>query len=105
MDSPSSYSSSISDARPRGILKKSSSVDLYSNSRQRSSSDASKKSAAFDDVARDIVTGDEVPQSPRPGAIFRSRHRWYRQEAGRALLMTRIDGMFDDVVRRIDVGA
>ncbi|KAI1347066.1 hypothetical protein F5Y01DRAFT_257368 [Xylaria sp. FL0043] len=88
-------------SRPKGILKQPSGLDLHT--RPRSLSAASKKSAAFDDVARDIVTGAEVPQSPIPSSEYRAFHKEYRQEAGRALLLAKIDGMYDDVVRRLDV--
>ncbi|KAI0909567.1 hypothetical protein F4824DRAFT_56094 [Ustulina deusta] len=86
---------------PKGILKKPSGLDLHT--RPRSLSTASKKSAVFDDVARDIVTGAEVPQSPTHSSEYRAFHKEYRQEAGRALLLAKIDGMYDDVVRRLEV--
>ncbi|KAI0965586.1 hypothetical protein F4678DRAFT_331495 [Xylaria arbuscula] len=88
-------------SRPKGILKQPSGLDLYM--RPRSLSTASKKSAAFDDVARDIVTGAEVPQSPIHSSEYRAFHKEYRQEAGRALLLAKIDGIYDDVVRRLEV--
>jgi hypothetical protein len=87
--------------RPKGILKKPSGIDLQT--RSRSLSTASKKSTAFDDVARDIITGAEVPQSPIHSSEYRAFHKEYRQEAGRALLLAKIDGMYDDVVRRLEV--
>ncbi|KAI0458910.1 hypothetical protein F5B21DRAFT_371707 [Xylaria acuta] len=87
-------------SRPKGILKKPSGLDLQM--RPRSLSSASKKSTAFDDVARDIVTGAEVPQSPIHSSEYRAFHKEYRQEVGRALLLAKIDGMYDDVVRRLD---
>ncbi|KAI3325747.1 hypothetical protein HD806DRAFT_533411 [Xylariaceae sp. AK1471] len=90
---------SSSPPRPKGILKKPSGIDLQT--RPRSLSSASKKSTAFDDVARDIVTGAEVPQSPIHSSEYRAFHKEYRQEAGRALLLAKIDGMYDDVVRRL----
>ncbi len=34
---------------------------------------------------------------------YRAFHKEYRQEAGRALLLAKIDGMYDDVVRRLEV--
>ncbi|GAW26139.1 hypothetical protein SAMD00023353_2200830 [Rosellinia necatrix] len=88
-------------SRPKGILKKPSTLDLHM--RPRSFSEVSKKSTAFDDIARDIVTGAEVPQSPVPSSEYRAFHKEYRQEAGRALLLAKIDGMYDDVVRRLDI--
>lgn len=88
-------------SRPKGILKKPSGLDLQM--RPRSLSSASKKSTAFDDVARDIVTGQEVPQSPIHSSEYRAFHKEYRQEAGRALLLAKIDGMYDDVIRRLEV--
>ncbi|KAI0394418.1 hypothetical protein F5Y17DRAFT_457911 [Xylariaceae sp. FL0594] len=88
-------------SRPKSILKRPSGTDLQT--RSRSSSTASKKSAAFDDVARDIVTGDEVPQSPIHSSKYRAFHKEYRQEAGKALLLAKIDDMFDDVLRRLEV--
>lgn len=88
-------------SRPKGILKRPSGLDLYT--RPRSLSEVSKKSAVFDDVARDIVTGAEVPQSGIPSSEYRACHKEYRQEAGRALLLAKIDGIYDDVVRRLDI--
>ncbi|KAI1161986.1 hypothetical protein F5B18DRAFT_414374 [Nemania serpens] len=88
-------------SRPKGILKKPSGLDLYM--RPRSLSSSSKKSTAFDDVARDIVTGAEVPQSPVPSSEYRAFHKEYRQEAGRALLLAKIDGIYDEIVRRLEV--
>ncbi|KAI8631454.1 hypothetical protein F5Y19DRAFT_396647 [Xylariaceae sp. FL1651] len=93
--------SSSPPSGPKGILKRPSGLDLQT--RCRSLSSASKKSTAFDDVARDIVTGAEVPQSPTPSSEYRAFHRGYRQEAGKALLLAKVDGMYDDVVRRLEV--
>ncbi|KAI2634650.1 hypothetical protein GGS21DRAFT_113617 [Xylaria nigripes] len=87
--------------RPKGILKKPSTIDLHM--RPRSLSSSSKKSTAFDDVARDIVTGAEVPQSPLHSSEYRAFHKEYRQEAGRALLLAKVDGMYDDLIRRLEV--
>ncbi|KAI1264630.1 hypothetical protein F5Y18DRAFT_427765 [Xylariaceae sp. FL1019] len=78
-----------------GILKKPSNQSLCGRPRS--------KSAVFDDVARDIVTGKEVPQSPIPSSDYRAFHKGYRQEAGMALLLAKVDVMYDDVVRRLDV--
>ncbi|KAI0205958.1 hypothetical protein F4808DRAFT_455454 [Astrocystis sublimbata] len=88
-------------SRPKSILKKPSGLDLQR--RPRSFSSASRKSAAFDDVARDIETGAEVPQSPVHSSEYRAVHKEYRQEVGRALLLARIDGIYDDVIRRLEV--
>ncbi|KAI1433769.1 hypothetical protein GGR50DRAFT_462506 [Xylaria sp. CBS 124048] len=93
--------SSSPPSRPKGILKKPSDLDLHM--RPRSMSSSSKKSTAFDDIARDIVTGAEVPQSPLHSSQYRAFHKGYRQEAGKALLLAKIDGMYDDVVRRLAV--
>ncbi|KAI1344414.1 hypothetical protein F5Y15DRAFT_411255 [Xylariaceae sp. FL0016] len=87
----------------KGILKKPSTPDLYTRSRRFSTT--SKKSTAFDDVARDIQTGHEVPRTPVCGTAYRAKHKWYRQEAGKALLLQRVDGMYEDVVRRVAVRA
>ncbi|KAI1822457.1 hypothetical protein F4861DRAFT_388068 [Xylaria intraflava] len=88
-------------SRPKGILKKPSCLDLHM--RPRSLSSSSKKSTAFDDIARDIVTGAEVPQSPLHSSEYRAFHKEYRQEAGRALLLAKVDGMYDDIIRRLEV--
>ncbi|KAI1815092.1 hypothetical protein GGS20DRAFT_584785 [Poronia punctata] len=93
--------SSSPPCRPKSILKRPSGFDLQT--RSRSLSTTSKKSAAFDDVARDIVTGAEVPHTPIHSSEYRAFHKEYRQEAGRALLLAKIDGMYDDVVRRLEV--
>ncbi|KAI0023343.1 hypothetical protein F4780DRAFT_776769 [Xylariomycetidae sp. FL0641] len=76
-------------SRPKSILKKPSSVDLRSSVPPLSP--PSKKSTAFDHVARDMVTGDAVPRTPSTGSQYRARHKWYRQEAGKALLMAKVD--------------
>ncbi|KAI0150512.1 hypothetical protein GGR57DRAFT_504172 [Xylariaceae sp. FL1272] len=80
---------------PKGILKKPSNLSLRGRPRS--------KSAAIDNVARDIVTGKAVPQSPIPSSQYRAFHKGYRQEEGMALLLAKVDGMYDDVVRRLEV--
>ncbi|KAI0595993.1 hypothetical protein F4775DRAFT_604338 [Biscogniauxia sp. FL1348] len=107
-----------SQTQPKGILKRRSSLDLRLRGRSSSawstssssssySSSASsatsiKKTAAFVDVARDIMTGDEVPQSPMSGSEYRAWHKGYRQETGRALLLARVDSMYEDLLRRVE---
>ncbi|KAI5919370.1 hypothetical protein F4810DRAFT_509996 [Camillea tinctor] len=107
-----------SQTQPKGILKRRSSLDLRLRGRSSSSwstssssssysSSASsgasiKKTTAFDDIARDIMTGDEVPQSHMSGSEYRAWHKGYRQETGRALLLARIDSMYDDLLKRVE---
>ncbi|KAI1634294.1 hypothetical protein F4809DRAFT_534566 [Biscogniauxia mediterranea] len=109
-----------SQTQPKGILKRRSSLDLrlrgrsssawstsssssYSSSASSASSAAFiKKTAAFDDVARDIMTGDEVPQSPMSGSEYRAWHKGYRQETGRALLLAHVDSMYEDLLKRVE---
>ncbi|CAJ2509465.1 Uu.00g144910.m01.CDS01 [Anthostomella pinea] len=101
---------SVGPSRPRSILKKRSSVGLDVRTRSpspssppSSPSSIARKSAAFDEVARDIMTGAEVPQSPMSGREYRAWHKGYRQAVGKALLLARIEGMYEEVVRRVDV--
>ncbi|KAI1505062.1 hypothetical protein F5X99DRAFT_405333 [Biscogniauxia marginata] len=105
-----------SQPQPKGILKRSSSLDLRLRGRSSSSSSGSsssssysssssasvKKNTAFDNVARDIMTGDEVPRSPMSGSEYRAWHKGYRQETGRALLLAHVDSMYEDLMRRVE---
>ncbi|RYP86620.1 hypothetical protein DL769_000688 [Monosporascus sp. CRB-8-3] len=74
MDTLSSSSSPVIAAQPKSILKKSLKVQT------------SKKCAVVDGVARDIVTGEEVPQSVVDGASPRALEKRQRHEEGQALL-------------------
>ncbi|RYP20835.1 hypothetical protein DL765_002569 [Monosporascus sp. GIB2] len=74
MDALSSFSSVAVAAQSKSILKKSFKVQT------------SKKCAAVDGVARDIVTGEEVPQSAVDGASSRALERRQRHEEGQAFL-------------------
>ncbi|RYP91567.1 hypothetical protein DL770_002281 [Monosporascus sp. CRB-9-2] len=73
MDALSS-SSLVVAAQPKSILKKSLKMQT------------STKCAVVDGVARDIVTGEEVPQSVVDGAPSRALEKRQRHEEGQALL-------------------
>ncbi|RYO75027.1 hypothetical protein DL764_010599 [Monosporascus ibericus] len=73
MDALSS-SSLVVAALPKIILKKSLKVQT------------AKKCAVLDGVARDIVTGEEVPQSAVDGTSSRAFEKRQRHDEGQALL-------------------
>ncbi|RYP47381.1 hypothetical protein DL768_006549 [Monosporascus sp. mg162] len=66
-------------AQPKSILKKSLKVQT------------SKKCAVVDGVARDIVTGEEIPQSAVDGASSKALEKRQRHEEGQALLRAQVE--------------
>ncbi|RYP63665.1 hypothetical protein DL771_009153 [Monosporascus sp. 5C6A] len=77
MDALSSSSQLAVAAQPKSILKKPLKVQT------------SKKCVVVDGVARDIVTGEEVPQSAVDSASSRALEKRQRHEEGQALLRAR----------------